>query len=140
MQSLIRSKSAGVTGGRGTAGAGPGRDLLYGTPTPNIRKGEALHLEDTTVHLAVTQATRHHHITLPSKLEGRLARLPQLPRGDLLSTQGLAYFMEAVLNAAIGYQALQLPHPQDALRHARQQLTKAWAHTEAGPRPSPGRP
>ena len=31
MQSLIRSKSAGVTGGRGTAGAGPGRDLLYGS-------------------------------------------------------------------------------------------------------------
>ena len=31
MQSLIRSKSAGVTGGRGTAGAGPGRDLLYFT-------------------------------------------------------------------------------------------------------------
>ena len=29
MQSLIRNKSAGVTGGRGTAGAGPGRDLLY---------------------------------------------------------------------------------------------------------------
>ena len=29
MQSLIRSKSAGVTGGRGTAGASPGRDLLY---------------------------------------------------------------------------------------------------------------
>ena len=29
MQSLIRSKSAGVTGGRGTAGAGPGRDLHY---------------------------------------------------------------------------------------------------------------
>ena len=29
MQSLIRSKSAGVTGERGTAEAGPGRDLLY---------------------------------------------------------------------------------------------------------------
>ena len=29
MQALISSKSAGVTGGRGTAGAGPGRDLLY---------------------------------------------------------------------------------------------------------------
>ena len=29
MQSLIRTKSAGVTGGRGTSGAGPGRDLLY---------------------------------------------------------------------------------------------------------------
>ena len=104
-----------------------------GTPTPHIRKGEPLHLEDTRVHLAVTQATPHHHITLPRKLEGRLARLPQLARGDLLSTQGLAYFMEAVLNAAIGYQALHLPHPQDALRHARQQLTKAWAQLGGWP-------
>ena len=32
MQSLIRSKSAGVTSGRGIAGAGPGRDLLYTPP------------------------------------------------------------------------------------------------------------
>ena len=31
MQSLIRSKSAGVTGGRGTAGAGPGRNPLNGS-------------------------------------------------------------------------------------------------------------
>ena len=87
------------------------------TPAPHIRKGEPLHLEDTTVHLGVTQATRHHHIALPSKLEGCLARLPQLARGDLLSTQGLAYFIEAV----------HLPHPREALRHARQQVTKAWA-------------
>ena len=93
----------------------------------HIRKDEPLHLEDTTVHLGVTQATRHHHITLPSKLEERPAWLPQIARGDLLSTQGLAYFMEAVLNAAIGYQALHLPRPQDALRHAQQQVTKAWA-------------
>ena len=32
MQSLFRSKSAGVTGGRGTAGAGSGRDLRYYLP------------------------------------------------------------------------------------------------------------
>ena len=98
-----------------------------GTPIPNIREGEPLHLEDTTIHLGVTQATWQHHIILPSKLEVRLARLPQLARGDLLCTQGLAYFMEAVLNAAIGYQALHLPHPLDARRNARQQVTKAWA-------------
>ena len=97
------------------------------TPAPHIRKGEPPHLEDTTIHLGVTQATRHHHTAAANKLEGRLAQLPQLARGDLLSTQGLAYFMEAVLNAAIGYQALHLPHPQDSLRHARQQVTKAWA-------------
>ena len=61
-----------------------------GSPAPHIRKGEPLHLEDTTNYLGVTQATQQHHITLPSKLEGRLARLPQLARKDLLSTQGLA--------------------------------------------------
>ena len=98
-----------------------------GTPAPHIRRNGPLHLEDTTIHLGVTQATRQHHIALPNKLEGRLAQLPRLARGELLSTQGLAYFMEAVLNAAIGYQALHLQQPQDALRHARQQETKAWA-------------
>ena len=35
--------------------------------------------------------------------------------------------MEAVLDAACRYQALHLRHPQDVLRHARQQVTKAWA-------------
>ena len=104
-----------------------------GTPAPHIQRAKRLHLKDTTVHLGVTQATRHHHITLPSKLEGRLAWLPQLARGDFLSTQGPVYFMEAVLNAAIGYQALHLLHPQDALPHARQQVTKAWAQHAGGP-------
>ena len=108
-----------------------------GTPTPGIQKGEPLHLEDTTVHLGVRQATWHHQITLPTKLEKRLARLPQLARGDLLSMQGLAYFMEAVLNAAIGYQALHRPHPPDALHHARQQVTKALARHGGWPNPFP---
>ena len=103
------------------------------TPAPRIRTGEPLHLEDTTIHLGVIQTTGHHHIALPNKLEGRLAQLPQLARGDLLSTQGLACFMEAVLNAAIRYQALHLPHPEDALRHLRQQVTKAWAQHGAWP-------
>ena len=35
--------------------------------------------------------------------------------------------MEAVFSAAIRYQALHLPDPQGALRHTRQQTTKAWA-------------
>ena len=98
-----------------------------GTPAPGIPKGEPLYPADTTVHLGVTQATRHHHIALPNKLEGHLAQLSQIARGNFLSTQGLAYFMEEVLNAAIEYQALHLPHPKDALRHNRQQVTKARA-------------
>ena len=36
MQSLIRNKSAGVTGGRGTAGAGPGRDRLSRAAAVNL--------------------------------------------------------------------------------------------------------
>ena len=45
MQSLVRSKSMGVTGngGRGIAGAGPGRDLPYGSrgvPAPYRRTGD----------------------------------------------------------------------------------------------------
>ena len=98
-----------------------------GAPAPQIRKGEPLCLESTTIYLGVTQATRHHGIALPNKLGGRLAQLPRLPRRRLLSTQGLSYFMEAVLNAAVGYHALHLAVPQHALRHARQQVTKAWA-------------
>ena len=45
MQNLVRSKTIGVTGngGRGKAGAGPGRDLLYGSrgvPAPYCRTGD----------------------------------------------------------------------------------------------------
>ena len=50
MQSLIRSKSAGVTGGRGTAGAGPGRDLLYLFVTGATPGG-------TMVRLSTTECT-----------------------------------------------------------------------------------
>ena len=45
MQNLVRSKTIGVTGngGRGTAGAGPGRDPLYGSrglPAPYRHTGD----------------------------------------------------------------------------------------------------
>ena len=45
MQNLVRSKTIGVTGngGRGTAGAGPGRALLYGSrglPAPYRRTAD----------------------------------------------------------------------------------------------------
>ena len=41
MQALIRSKSAGITGGRGTAGAGPGRDLLYCESRQSAMRGSS---------------------------------------------------------------------------------------------------
>ena len=57
-----------------------------GTLAPHIQRVESLHLENTTVRLGVTQATRHHNIALPNKLEGRVAQQPQLASRDLLST------------------------------------------------------
>ena len=53
----------------------PVRLAYVGSPAPHIRKDKPPHLEDTTIHLRVTQATKHHHIPLPNKLEGRLAQL-----------------------------------------------------------------
>ena len=85
-------------------------------------------------------ATRHRDIALANKLEGRLAQVPQLFKRSLLSTQGLAYFMEAVLNAAVRYQALHLPDPQHALSQARQGVTKAWAQHGGCPHLSPRKP
>ena len=111
-----------------------------GIAAPHIRKGEPLHLEDTTIGLGVTQATRHHNIAIPNELEGGLTQLPELARGGLLSMHGVAYFMDVVLKAAIKYQALHLPDPQDALRHARQQVTKAWAQHGSWPTSFPKEP
>ena len=51
----------------------------------------------------------------------------------LVGTFSMAYCIEAVLNPAIEYKALQLPRPQDALRHAQRQVTKAWAQHGGGP-------
>ena len=59
MQSLIRSKSAGVTGGRGTAGAGPGRDLLYFGLSPILR---AL---DAKKQIVGTHRSRQHNLQHP---------------------------------------------------------------------------
>ena len=58
--------------------------------------------------------------------EGKGRSSPYFPlvQGQaLLDAEG----MGTVEWGAIGYQALHLPRPQDALRHARQQVTKAWA-------------
>ena len=45
--------------------------------------------------------------------------------------------MEPVLKATIEYQALHLPQRHDALRHAQQQVTKAWAQHGGWPKSFP---
>ena len=77
MQSLIRSKSAGVTGGRGTAGAAPGRDLLYLLPfTPFVVAllGHALKLLVSTRACCYVLGQAHTFIHLLSFLPALCSR------------------------------------------------------------------
>ena len=74
--------------------------------------------------------TPQHHTP---KQAGSTER-PQLSKRDLLSTQALASFIEAMLNVVFGYQALQLSNPQHALHHTREQIARAWA--QRGGRPT----
>ena len=88
MQSLIRSKSAGVTGGRGTAGAGPGRDLLY-YPNPIQHLARVLGNADSRAHIQELQDRLqipiYHSALRPAKVPAHLqkGRIPlsreQLP-------------------------------------------------------------
>ena len=111
-----------------------------GTPAPHVREGKPLRLESTIVHLGVTQATRHHEVTLRNKLEGRLAHLPHLSRWGLLSTQGLAYFMEAVLNAAVGTRPSISQTPSTPCTTHASGAPKHGHSTGVGPHPSPKKP
>ena len=127
MQSLIRSESAGVTGGRGTVGAGPGRDLLY-TLGP---QGPPMQVVKATTHLGVMQTANPEDTALPPKLQSHLAHLPRYAspatKALSLSNQSLAYYLTGVLNASISFRALHLTNPTTALQPATHAVTKAWA-------------
>ena len=54
----------------------------------------------------------------PPNPERQLTRTLVIARIAALSTQALAYFLQAVRNAAIGLQALHLRHPKHMLQRA----------------------
>ena len=72
--------------------------------------------------------------TLPSKMIRQLTRTLVIARITALCTQALAYFLQAVLNAAVGFQALHLTHPQHMLQAAATTVQRAW--TIHGHRPT----
>ena len=97
----------------------------------------------TTTHLGVIQATNPEDTTLPYKLQSHLAHLPRYasPTTKALSVshQSLGYYLTEVLNASIGFQALQLTHPTTALQPATRTVTKAWAAHGGWPTSIPNR-
>ena len=73
-------------------------------------------------------------VTLPPNLIRQLTRTLVIARVVALSTKVLVYFLQAVLNAAMGFQALHLTHPQHMLQAAA--TTVRRASTIHGHRPT----
>ena len=82
---------------------------------------------NTATYLGVQQAATAGRVTLPPNLVRQLTRTLVIARIVALSTQALAYFLQAVLNAAVGFQALHLTHPQHMHQAAATTVRRAWS-------------
>ena len=86
---------------------------------------------DNATYLGIQQAATPKGVTLPPNLERQLTRTPVIARIAALSTQALAYFLKAVLNAAIRFQALRPDTPQTHASKGRHHSLMCVGH----PRP-----
>ena len=103
-------------------------------PPPLCPGDPAMNPVNTATYLVVQQAATASGVTLPPKLIRQLTRTLVIAPIVALSNQALAYFLQAVLNAAIGFQALHLTHPQHMLQAAATTVRRAW--TIHGHRPT----
>ena len=108
-------------------------------PPPSLRpSGPPLQPAATLTYLGAQQAARPDQVTLPPKLQHQLAKVVILARILTLSTQALAYFLQAVLNAAIGFQPLHLTQPQHMLQEASNTVCRVWTIHSHMPTSFPG--
>ena len=85
--------------------------MVHNAPPPPLRPGDPhMNAVNTATYLGVQQAATASGVPLPPNLIRQLTRTSVIARIVALSTQALAYFLQAVLNAAIGFQALHLTH------------------------------
>ena len=109
--------------------------MVHNAPPPPLRpRGPPMNPVSTASYLGVQQAATTNEVTLPPNLIRQLTRTLVIARIVALSTQALAYFVQAVLSAAIGFQALHLTHPQQMLQEATATVRRAW--TIHGHRPT----
>ena len=82
---------------------------------------------NTATYLGVQQAATASGVTLPPNLIRQLTRTLVIARITAPSTKALAYFLQAVLNAPVGFQALHLTQPQHMLQAAATTVRRAWS-------------
>ena len=86
--------------------------MVHNAPPPPLRLGDPpMKPVSTAAYLGVQQAATANGVTLPPNLIRQLTRTLVIARIVALCTQALAYLLQAVLNAAIEFQALHLTHP-----------------------------
>ena len=101
--------------------------MVHNAAPPPLRPGDPpMNPVGTATYLDVQQAATANGVTLPPNLIRQLTRTLVIARIVAISTQALAYFLQAMLNAAIGFQALHLTHPQHMLQAASTTLRRAW--------------
>ena len=93
--------------------------MVHNAPPPLLRPGEPpMNPVSTATSLGVQQAATANGVTLPPNLIRQLTRTLVIAGIVALRTEDLAYLLQALLNAAIGFQALHLTHPQHMLQAA----------------------
>ena len=101
--------------------------MVHNAPPLPLRPGDLpMNPVSTATYLGVQQAATASGVTLPPNLIRQLTRTLVIVRIVAFSTQALAYFLQAVLNAAIGFQALHLTHPVGMLQAATTTIRRAW--------------
>ena len=109
--------------------------MVHNAPPPPLRpRDPPMNPVNTATYLALQQAATINGVTLPPNLIRQLTRTLVMARFVALSIQALAYFLQAALNAAIGFQALHPTHPQHMLQAAA--TTVRRASTIHGHRPT----
>ena len=101
--------------------------MVHNAPPPPLRPGDPpMNPVSTATYLGVQQAATTNGITLPPNLLRQLTRKLVIARTVALSSQALAYFLQAVLNAAIGFQGLHPTHPQQMPQEAGATVRRVW--------------
>ena len=109
--------------------------MVHNAPPPPLCLADPpMNPVSTATYLGVQQAATACRLTLPPNLIRQLTRTLVIARIVALSTQALAYFLQAALNVAIEFQALHLTHPQQVLQEATTTVRRAW--TIHGHRPT----